>query len=147
MRLPAFVACAALFALPGCIGGLEAAFNDNLDCSSHTVTRVNESATILYPAMATSDPSPAQNPSATGKARAGQTLSAMVVWSEAGGNVHINLDGPRGNVTQVSSGGMNVWNSQATAPAGNFTLTLEGDPFAFSVNYSIILQAFGCTSK
>lgn len=146
MRVLAILACISALALPGCLAGLEDVVAGGQDCTAQSVLRVNESASVLYPQAATDEPSPAVNPSAKVHARAGQLLTATVIWSELAGLVRVDLDGPQGNVTTTASDPFTTWMSRATAPAGNYTLTLVGDPFAFGVTYTILLQAVGCTS-
>ena len=134
-------------AMSGCMAGLEGAFLEDLDCTPQIATRSNQFASVLYPPAATQDPSPAVNPSLTVHAREGQTLIVSAVWSAAAGTVQVDLDGPSGNVTTTTSGSLTVWSSQAPAPAGNYTVTLQGDPVAFGVGYGLVLMATGCTSR
>lgn len=141
MRLPTIpLSVLALAALSGCFSALDGEFNGS--CPP-TIQQAVDSTSLVYPAETTGDPLPAENPSLTIHALAGQKLTAQAVWQVSGGSIDVSFDGPTGNVSNVQG----AWSSMTTvATEGDYTLTLAGAPFAYGVSYVMTLIAVGCPS-
>lgn len=147
MRLTVLAASFVLVALSGCLGDLGGAFGEGGDCSVQSTRRLDEQAGVVYPAAATGEPGTLRNPNATVHAREGQTVTVLAMWVATSGEATFDWDGPVGNASTTRNGAITIWQSSAPARAGDYTLTLNGDPFAFGVRYTIILHAIGCTSS
>lgn len=144
MRVPVLLACAALL-LPGCLGEVDLGdgLGRDLDCSVDTDTIAGQQSELLVPPETPSQV-PDQNPTVAVTARQGQTVTAQAVFQVTAGASQVVYVGPPGQVTTQAAG--ITWSSIATdVPAGNVTLTLAGDPFAFGVTYTLTLTASGCT--
>lgn len=145
MRSLAFAACLATLLLPGCISDIGGPLADSrqYDCSPNVATDVATELTTIYPAAATTSPSPAANPRITVAVREGQMLVASVTW-QGMGEVVVAYDGPDG---EVQSAVANTWSLVVEdAPAGNVTVGLDGAPLA-SVTYTMSLTATGCSPR
>lgn len=113
-----------------------------MDCSDDSQVIVGAHREILYPSSAPDEVRVTNSRAvATVTARDGQTLVAQVTYSVAYGEVNVLLDAPHENQAQTQG----TWSSQGEVSAGDYTLELEGSPFAFEVQYTIVLVAYGCT--
>lgn len=147
MRVPVMLACALALvpAASGCLGDIDLGdgIGADYDCSSDTDTIAQQRSDMLVPPQTPSQV-PDQNPRVAVTAREGQTVVAQAVFTVAAGELQVVYDGPPGMVTTQAAGV--TWSSIAQdVPAGNVTLALAGDPFAFGVEYTISLTASGCT--
>lgn len=144
MRALLLLACATLL-LPGCLGDIDlgGGLGRDMDCSVDTDTIAAQRADMLVPPETPSQV-PGQNPSVQVTAREGQTVTAQATFQVGAGQLQVVYDGPPGTVTTQAAGV--TWSSVAMdVPAGNVTLGLAGDPFAFGVQYTLTLTASGCT--
>lgn len=144
MRVLLLLACAIVL-LPGCLGEIDLGdgLGRDMDCSVDTDTIAAQRADMLVPPETPSQV-PDQNPSVQVTARKGQTVTAQAFFQVAAGELQVVYDGPPGKITTQAAG--ITWSSVAMdVPAGNVTLGLAGDPFAFGVQYTLSLTATGCT--
>lgn len=147
MPMRSVVASLGLLALlSGCIAsdGSSVLGGGVIDCSTSSEVQVASNADVLLPADV---PDQAREPfgpipRATVHAREGQKLDAVATWQAAGGEVGVLFDGPAGNVVTTD----NTWTFSGMVPEGDYTLELEGDPFATQVTYTLYLVASGCTA-
>lgn len=113
-----------------------------LDCSEDSQITVGASREMLVPASTPDQARLVGGPArATVTAREGQTLYAQVTYSMVSGEVNVLFDAPHENQATTDR----TWNSQGEVSAGDYTLELEGAPFAFEVTYTMVLIATGCT--
>ncbi len=141
MRALALTACALVVLLPGCLDGLGAAM-ESAACEPVVEQAVGTTGETLYPAAAEGQVAVPQNPRVSIEVREGQMLTAHATWQSMGGAVRVAYDGPAGDIAQDVP---RAWQSITySAPAGNVTLGIDGDPLAFGVTYVLQLTATGC---
>lgn len=142
MRLPSVLLVAlGLPLLSGCLDGTSLGHVE-MDCSDDTQLITSANRDILYPSTFPDEARPTNaRASATVTAREGQTLYAHVAYAPSAGQVNVLLDAPHSNQASTE----NTWTSIGEVAAGDYTLELEGDPFAFAVQYTMVLMAAGCT--
>lgn len=139
MRWVLAAAVVSLLGLSGCISGVD---GSSLDCSSSSNAVDNVYRSMLLPEEPTDTPYDDDGNTITVQAREGQDILAIAVWKVAAGQAQVNFDGPRAHLVSTQ----NSWTMTSyDVPAGQYSLTMVGAPFAFDVGYSLQIWAVGCT--
>ena len=139
MRWVLAAAAVSLLGLSGCVS-IDGA--SDLDCSSASNGAENVYRSMLLPQEPMDTPYDDDGNTISVQAREGQDILAIAVWKVAAGQAQVNFVGPTAHlVSTENSWTMTTYN----VPAGEYSLTMVGAPFAADVGYSLMIWATGCT--
>jgi phage baseplate assembly protein gpV len=139
MRWLLAVVAVSFLALSGCVSvdGSSA-----LDCTSSSSQAVGVQRSMLLPEEPAETPYDEDGNTITVQAREGQDIVAVAIWKVSAGQAQVKFDGPSTHLVSTQD----TWTMTTyDVPAGEYSLTMVGSPFAVDVGYTLQIIASGCT--